>query len=52
MRPIYSAVSSSMPAHILCYLCEGCYCSLFDEWEIDESMYERKKGGRLEWPVG
>ena len=52
MRPIYSAVSSSMPVHILCYLCEGCYCSLFDEWEIDESMYERKNGGILEWPVG
>lgn len=36
MRPLYSAVSSSMPPHLLCFLCESCYCAMLDELEIDE----------------
>ena len=36
MRPLYSAISSSMQPKLLCYLCERCYCDLLDELEIDE----------------
>jgi hypothetical protein len=36
MRPIYSASASSMPPHLLCFLCQNCYCNLLDEWEIGE----------------
>ena len=36
MRPIYSASSSSMPPHLLGYLCNGCYCLLLDTFELKE----------------
>ena len=40
MRPLYSAPSSSLPPCLLCYLCESCYCTFLDEYEISEKgMY-------------
>lgn len=34
MRPLYTAMSSSLPPKLLCYLCEGCFCALLDGLEI------------------
>ena len=40
MRPLFSAPSSSLPPRLLCYLCELCYCTFLDEYEINEKgMY-------------
>lgn len=36
MRPLYSAISSSMPPRLLCYFCEPCYCNFLEENEIAE----------------
>lgn len=36
MRAIYTAVSSYTPPKLLCHLCQSCYCTLLDEWEIGE----------------
>ena len=36
MRPIYTALSSSMPPKILCYLCENCFVGLLDYWGVND----------------
>lgn len=46
MRPIYTAQSSSMPPHILCYLCQRCYVDSLEDREICEryvSKHTKKK---------
>lgn len=40
MHPLYTAVSSSMPPKILCYLCPDCFLQLLDGF----SMYENIPG--------